>query len=206
MSTTADTNLVDWRGVARKKLVSSTPSISTSAVRAGSAMSGCPPVHSAEFTACHEQRSSSATDAIDRPSRPTSTVAQNPARRVNPQRGAAIAGCCSVHEPCGHSGVGADDGSVPFERFVEELSDFKFVALDTAIDRVLSVRGIDLVRTEWLKALGEGLHEFRVRHDADEVARMFGGPVPQVVGGPATRARTRRNVDSSVRFQRASAS
>lgn len=35
---------------------------------------------------------------------------------------------------------------------------FKFIALDTAIDRVLSVRGIDLVRTEWLKALGEGLH------------------------------------------------
>ena len=69
----------------------------------------------------------------------------------------------------------ADDGTVPFQRFVDDLSDFKFVALDTAIDRVLSVRGIDLVRTEWLKALGEGLHEFRVRHDAVEVARTFGG-------------------------------
>ena len=65
----------------------------------------------------------------------------------------------------------ADDGTIPFERFVDGLSDFKFVALDTAVDRVLSVRGIDLVRTEWLKALGGGLHEFRVRHDADEVAR-----------------------------------
>lgn len=42
----------------------------------------------------------------------------------------------------------ADDGTVPFQRLVEELSDFKFVALDTAIDRVLCVRGIDLVRTE----------------------------------------------------------
>ncbi len=76
----------------------------------------------------------------------------------------------------------ADDGKIPFERFIDELSDFKFVALDTAIDRVLSVRGIDLVRTEWLKALGEGLHEFRVRHDADEVARMFGGDAPEVGG------------------------
>ena len=78
----------------------------------------------------------------------------------------------------------ADDGTVPFERFMEKLSDFKFVALDMAIDRVLSVRGIDLGRTEWLKALGEGLFEFRVRHDADEISRMFGGatstvPVPQ---------------------------
>ena len=74
----------------------------------------------------------------------------------------------------------ADDGSVPFERFVEDLSDFKFVALDMAISHVLAVRGIDLVRTEWLKALGQGLHEFRVRHEADEVARMFGADPPGV--------------------------
>jgi len=74
----------------------------------------------------------------------------------------------------------ADDGSVAFERFVDDLSDFKFVALDTAIRHVLAVRGIDLVRTEWLKALGQGLHEFRVRHEADEIARMFGGEPPDV--------------------------
>lgn len=74
----------------------------------------------------------------------------------------------------------ADDGTIPFQRFIDDLSDFKFVALETAIDRVLSVRGIDLARTEWLKPLGEGLHEFRVRHDADEVARMFGGDAPEV--------------------------
>ena len=77
-----------------------------------------------------------------------------------------------------------DDGTIPFQRFLDDLSDFKFVALDTAIDRVLSVRGIDLVRTEWLKALGDGLHEFRLRHDADEVAHMFGGDAPQVDGQP----------------------
>lgn len=75
----------------------------------------------------------------------------------------------------------ADDGTVPFQRFVEDLSDFKFVALDKAVERVLSVRGVDLVRTEWLKALGEGLHEFSVRHDAQEIAPMFGGDEP--IGG-----------------------
>jgi hypothetical protein len=73
-----------------------------------------------------------------------------------------------------------DDGDIPFERFADDLSDFKFSALYTAIDRVLSVRGIDLARTEWLKALGKGLHEFRVRHDADEIAHMFGGDPPWV--------------------------
>lgn len=58
----------------------------------------------------------------------------------------------------------ADEGTIPFHRFIDDLSDFKFAALDTAIDRVRSVRGIDLIRTEWLKALGEGLHEVRVRN------------------------------------------
>ena len=43
----------------------------------------------------------------------------------------------------------ADDGSVPFQVFIEELSDFKFVALDTALERVLAARGLDLARTEW---------------------------------------------------------
>ena len=74
----------------------------------------------------------------------------------------------------------ADDGTVPYQRFINDLSDFKFVALDTAIEFLLSVRGIDLVRTEWLKALGQGLHEFRIRHDADEISRMFGGDLPAV--------------------------
>ena len=71
----------------------------------------------------------------------------------------------------------ADDGRVPFENFIKDLSDFKFVALDAAIRHVLAVRGIDLGHTEWLKALGQGLHEFRVRHDGEEIARMFGGEV-----------------------------
>ena len=80
-------------------------------------------------------------------------------------------------------------GDIPFERFADDLSDFKFSALHTAIDRVLSVRGIDLARTEWLKALGKGLHEFRVRHDADEIAHMFGGDPP------ARRVRQGRGLD-----------
>jgi hypothetical protein len=35
----------------------------------------------------------------------------------------------------------ADHGSIPFQWFIDDLSDFKFVALDAAIDRVLSVAG-----------------------------------------------------------------
>jgi hypothetical protein len=69
----------------------------------------------------------------------------------------------------------ADDASIPFERFLNDLSNFKVDAVTVAIDRLLTVQGIDLVRTEWLKALGEGPHEFRIRHTAAEVARLFGG-------------------------------
>jgi hypothetical protein len=78
----------------------------------------------------------------------------------------------------------AEDGSVPYERFVGKLSDFQFAALDAAMGRVLAVRGLDLVRTEWLRALGEGLHEFRVRHDAEEIGQMFGGEVSSGAGAP----------------------
>jgi hypothetical protein len=49
------------------------------------------------------------------------------------------------------------------------------VALDAALRLVLAERGLDVARTEWLKPLGEGLREFRVRHDNDEIRRMFAG-------------------------------
>jgi putative component of toxin-antitoxin plasmid stabilization module len=67
-----------------------------------------------------------------------------------------------------------DNGFEPYTHFIEELDDFQFTALDAAIENVLAVRGIDLVSTEWLKPLGQGLHEFRVRHTEDEILHMFG--------------------------------
>lgn len=66
-----------------------------------------------------------------------------------------------------------DNGFEPYTHFTDELDDFQFAALDAAVVSVLSARGIDLVRTEWLKPLGQGLHEFRIRHTKDEILRMF---------------------------------
>ena len=65
-------------------------------------------------------------------------------------------------------------GRQPFTAWAEKLGDTTFVSLDAALRLVLQERGLDLVRTEWLKALGDGLHEFRIRHDAGEIERMFG--------------------------------
>jgi len=72
----------------------------------------------------------------------------------------------------------ADNGHQPFTSFIEDLDETAFAALDEALKHVLAVRGMDLVRTEWLKPLGEGLHEFRVRHTADEIAHMFNDEPP----------------------------
>ena len=76
-----------------------------------------------------------------------------------------------------------EDGRQPFTVWVEKLSETKFVSLDAALRLVLAERGLDLARTEWLKPLGEGLHEFRVRHDSDEIRRMFAGQAARPVVG-----------------------
>ena len=77
-------------------------------------------------------------------------------------------------------------GREPFTAFADDLSDTAFAALDAALRHVLAARGIGLVSTEWLKPLGQGLHEFRVRHSAGEIAHMFAGEPPETVPGPST--------------------
>lgn len=74
-----------------------------------------------------------------------------------------------------------DNGDVPFQRFLDKLSEPKFTAINTALRRVLAARGLDLARTEWLKPIGSGLHEFRVRHNALEINRMLGSTIPDGV-------------------------
>lgn len=66
------------------------------------------------------------------------------------------------------------DGTSPYLRFRDKLTAVQRDALDTAVEVVLTTRGIGLAGGEWLKAIGGGLHEFRVRHTAGETARMLG--------------------------------
>ena len=74
----------------------------------------------------------------------------------------------------------ADDGTIPYRRFADSLSDFRFAALDMAINHVLASHGLDLASSHWLRPLGEGLHEFRIRHEAYDTARMFEVAPPSV--------------------------
>jgi hypothetical protein len=65
----------------------------------------------------------------------------------------------------------------------ERSSDVQHDALSEALRLGLAERGPDVCRTEWGKALGEGLYELRVRHTAKEIAAMFGGAPPGAKAG-----------------------
>jgi len=65
------------------------------------------------------------------------------------------------------------DGRRPVEVWIGDLGEVEFEALATAIEEILEKDGIALASTPWLKALGEGLHEFRVRHDAPTIKALY---------------------------------
>lgn len=69
-----------------------------------------------------------------------------------------------------------DSGTAPCRAWMEDdLTDVQRDALASALQYVLAEQGIDVCRSQWGKALGQGLYEFRLRHSAAEVDAMFGG-------------------------------
>ena len=71
-----------------------------------------------------------------------------------------------------------EEGRSPVEQWMEsDLNDVELAALLSALEHVLSHRGVGVCGTEWGKQLGGGLFEFRIRHTAAEIARMHGEPV-----------------------------
>jgi putative component of toxin-antitoxin plasmid stabilization module len=65
-----------------------------------------------------------------------------------------------------------DEGRAPMEKFLDTLPDAKFAALDAALSQVLARDGLGLAGSQWLKPLGDGLHEFRVRHSQAEILAL----------------------------------
>jgi len=61
----------------------------------------------------------------------------------------------------------------PIEAWFDSLTEAQFAALQAAITHRLEVEGLALARTPWLTPLGDGLYEFRIRHTAEEIARMY---------------------------------
>ena len=55
------------------------------------------------------------------------------------------------------------------EWIVRDLSPYQRRAIGAAMSEVLERYGIDVCGTEYGKQLGQGLFEFRLRHDSDEI-------------------------------------
>ena len=66
------------------------------------------------------------------------------------------------------------DGREPCRDWMEKLGREQRIALTTAIEVVLAERGLDVVGTEYGKALGRELYEFRLRWTAAEVRAKAG--------------------------------
>ena len=74
-------------------------------------------------------------------------------------------------------------GRRPVEKWIDGLSDQKAQAVIVALQEVLAVNGINLASGAWLKSLGSGLYEFRIRHSASEIQGMYKTANRGLVGG-----------------------
>jgi len=72
-----------------------------------------------------------------------------------------------------------DSGKAPVRLWIDkDLTAIQRDALVSALRLVLAEQGIGVCRSQWGKALGQGLYEFRLRHSAAEVEAMFAGALP----------------------------
>ncbi|HUZ56809.1 MAG TPA: hypothetical protein VMU94_30340 [Streptosporangiaceae bacterium] len=76
-----------------------------------------------------------------------------------------------------------NDGREPCREWADGLSPQKRAAFTAAVRLVLARRGLDVVETEYGKALGDGLYEFRVRWTASEIRHKVEGLLSEDVGG-----------------------
>lgn len=77
-----------------------------------------------------------------------------------------------------------ENGRQPCRSWIQNLSGHKRLAIETALEYVLAVRGPDVVETEFGKALGKGLYEFRLRWTAAEVAQKVSVVLPETSSEP----------------------
>lgn len=77
-----------------------------------------------------------------------------------------------------------DDGSEPVLAWLRtELTPPQRRAIGVAMQEILAYEGNDVLSTEFGKPLGQGLSEFRLRHNAEEIFALRGRPfVKQLFG------------------------
>jgi phage-related protein len=69
-----------------------------------------------------------------------------------------------------------EHGDEPVLRWLRGLSPIQRRAIGVAMAEILQVEGVNVCRGPYGKQLGDGLFEFRLRHDAAEILRGLGTP------------------------------
>jgi len=70
------------------------------------------------------------------------------------------------------------DGSMPYVAFAQSLDACQRLVLDIAVRTFLARQGHNVCGTEWGKALGQGLYEFRIRRTLRVIAAKAGAEIP----------------------------
>ncbi|MFI5932587.1 hypothetical protein [Actinoplanes sp. NPDC051494] len=78
---------------------------------------------------------------------------------------------------------GTRGGREPFTAFLDSLDPYRRAVLAMAIRTVLARQGHHVCGTEWGRALGQNLYEFRVRRELATICHEAGIEAPDVPGG-----------------------
>lgn len=70
------------------------------------------------------------------------------------------------------------DGSSPYATFLSNLDPYQRSVVLLAVEEILAREGTDVCATEWGKALGGGLYEFRIRRSLHTIASNVGRDIP----------------------------
>lgn len=72
------------------------------------------------------------------------------------------------------------DGSSPYATFLRNLDPYQRSVVLVAVEEILTHEGTDICATEWGKALGGGLYEFRIRRSLHTIASQVGREIPEM--------------------------
>lgn len=69
-------------------------------------------------------------------------------------------------------------GQIPYLTFRNSLNPYEVELLDLCIEQILARAGINVCETNWGKALGAGLYEFRIHRSLNALANHLGIELP----------------------------
>jgi hypothetical protein len=79
------------------------------------------------------------------------------------------------------------NGQIPYLTFRNSLNPYEAELLDLCIEQILARAGINICETNWGKALGAGLYEFRIHRSLKTLASNLGIELPKEFKGDQTK-------------------